>query len=48
MTFNLCHFQSLRYQEVATILDIPLGTVKSRMSNAEKFLRNELAKFMKA
>jgi RNA polymerase sigma-70 factor (ECF subfamily) len=32
-------FQNLPYAEVAQILKIPVGTVKSRMSNALKKLR---------
>ncbi len=30
----LAYFQGLRYQEIAEILEIPLGTVKSRMNAA--------------
>ncbi len=32
-------FQDLRYAEVATVLEIPIGTVKSRMHNALKKLK---------
>jgi len=32
-------FQDLPYAEVAEILSIPVGTVKSRMSNALKKLK---------
>ncbi len=35
----LVFVQELSYQETATILDIPVGTVKSRLSNARRALR---------
>jgi RNA polymerase sigma factor (sigma-70 family) len=35
----LIFVQELSYQETATILDIPVGTVKSRLSNARRSLR---------
>ena len=34
----LTFVQELSYQETATILDVPLGTVKSRLSNARRAL----------
>ena len=37
-------FQDLPYAEVAEILEIPVGTVKSRMSNALKKLREVMEK----
>lgn len=40
--FILCENQGLRYEEVATILKIPVGTVKSRMYKATRLLREEL------
>jgi RNA polymerase sigma-70 factor (ECF subfamily) len=45
LTFVLSEYQGLKYQEVAEILDIPVGTVKSRMSAAEKTLRRKLKKY---
>lgn len=35
----LTFVQELSYQETATILNVPLGTVKSRLSNARRALR---------
>ena len=38
----LTFVQELSYQEAAQVLAIPLGTVKSRLSNAKKALRTQL------
>ena len=38
----LTFVQELSYQETATILEIPVGTVKSRLSNARRALRTLL------
>lgn len=43
MVFNLSEGQGLKYTEIATVLDIPLGTVKSRLHLAVKKLRNALS-----
>lgn len=40
----LIFFHELSYEETAEVLDIPLGTVKSRLSNAKKSLRARLQK----
>jgi RNA polymerase sigma-70 factor, ECF subfamily len=40
--FTLCHFDGLRYAEIAARLDIPVGTVKSRMAQAVRLLREAL------
>jgi RNA polymerase sigma-70 factor (ECF subfamily) len=45
LTFILSEYQGLKYAEVAEILGIPVGTVKSRMSAAEKELRRILKKY---
>ncbi|GDX40209.1 RNA polymerase sigma factor [Armatimonadota bacterium] len=39
----LHELQGLTYQEVADALDVPVGTVKSRLSNAFRRLRDRLA-----
>lgn len=36
-------YQGLRYQEIADVLDIPLGTVKSRINLALQALRKQFA-----
>lgn len=42
----LHELQGLTYQEVADALDVPVGTVKSRLSNAFRRLRDRLAASM--
>jgi RNA polymerase sigma-70 factor (ECF subfamily) len=39
---SLGHFEGLRYEEVAAILGVPVGTVKSRMHEAIRKLRENL------
>jgi RNA polymerase sigma-70 factor (ECF subfamily) len=41
--FTLCHFDGLQYREIAQRLCIPIGTVKSRMSQAVRLLRAALS-----
>ena len=41
-TIVLFYLRELDLQEVSEVLDIPVGTVKSRLHRARRFLRNEL------
>jgi RNA polymerase sigma-70 factor (ECF subfamily) len=42
----LREYEGLSYQEIADVLDIPLGTVKSRLNDARRRLRDELAGYL--
>jgi RNA polymerase sigma-70 factor (ECF subfamily) len=42
----LKEYQGLRYQEIAEVLDIPLGTVMSRLSYARKSLAGKLSMYL--
>jgi len=45
ITFVLSEYQGLKYADISEVLDIPVGTVKSRMFAAEKALREKLRKY---
>jgi RNA polymerase sigma-70 factor (ECF subfamily) len=44
IVFELAVYQERPYQEISELLDIPVGTVKSRMHNATQALKQLLAK----
>jgi RNA polymerase sigma-70 factor (ECF subfamily) len=43
LMITLFHFQHCGYDDIAEILDLPVGTVKSRLNRARLALRSELA-----
>lgn len=47
LVFILSEVQGMKYQEIAETLNIPVGTVKSRMFHAVKRLRETLSRSMK-
>ena len=46
IVFVLSEINNLKYKEIAEVLNIPIGTVKSRMFIAEKKLRKKLSKYI--
>ena len=41
----LCDLEGFTYEEMAKILDIPIGTVRSRLHRARNFLKEKLSKY---
>ncbi|MHC4547281.1 MAG: sigma-70 family RNA polymerase sigma factor [Planctomycetota bacterium] len=46
VVFVMARYQRLPYREIAAILEIPVGTVKSRVALAEKNLRAQLREYL--
>ena len=45
MVTVLCDIEGLSYQEIAQIMKCPIGTVRSRLSRARRFLQRRLRNF---
>jgi RNA polymerase sigma-70 factor, ECF subfamily len=45
--FLLCDLEGYSYEEIAEIVNIPVGTVRSRLHRARKFLQDELFGYAK-
>ena len=44
----LCDLEGFKYEEMAKILDIPIGTVRSRLHRARNLLKEKLALYAKS
>jgi uridine kinase len=44
----LCDLEGFTYEEMAKVLDIPIGTVRSRLHRARHFLKDKLEKYAKS
>ena len=44
----LCDLEGFTYEEMAKVLDIPIGTVRSRLHRARNFLKEKLEKYAAA
>ena len=42
----LCDFEGLSYEEIAAALNLPLGTVRSRLHRARTDLKEKLERFL--
>ena len=47
LVFVMGQLEGMRYKDIAEILGIPVGTVKSRMANAEKAIRGRLDGYLR-
>jgi RNA polymerase sigma-70 factor (ECF subfamily) len=45
ITILLCDVENFSYEEIAEILEIPIGTVRSRIHRARKILKNQLSHY---
>jgi RNA polymerase sigma-70 factor (ECF subfamily) len=43
----LCDLEGFKYEEMAKILDIPIGTVRSRLHRARNLLKEKLGEYAK-
>ena len=41
----MCDLEGFTYEEMAKVLDIPIGTVRSRLHRARNFLKDKLEKY---
>jgi RNA polymerase sigma-70 factor (ECF subfamily) len=41
----LCDLEGFTYEEMAKVLDIPIGTVRSRLHRARNFLKDKLERY---
>jgi RNA polymerase sigma-70 factor (ECF subfamily) len=48
MIIILCDLEEFSYEEMARILDIPIGTVRSRLHRARAILKESLASYAKS
>ena len=47
LVFVLGQIEGMKYADIGEILGIPVGTVKSRMANAEKAIRGRLSSYLR-
>jgi RNA polymerase sigma-70 factor (ECF subfamily) len=48
MIIILCDLEEFSYEEMARILNIPIGTVRSRLHRARAILKENLANYAKS
>lgn len=44
----LCDLEGFKYEEMAKILDIPIGTVRSRLHRARNLVKEKLSEYAKS